>query len=161
MHETSSKTSDQVPPNGWIGVLGGGQLGRMLAQSAGSLGLRTHIYTDHGNPPAADCAAKTTIGAYTDEEALSTFADSVDIVTFEFENVPAQAIEYLLNKGVKIAPGVKPLSVSQDRLLEKTFVTDIGAKTTEFAAFEGPDDLSSALAEIRRSGDYQNTSFWL
>ncbi|WP_411818469.1 5-(carboxyamino)imidazole ribonucleotide synthase [Hyphococcus sp. DH-69] len=141
---------DIVEPNGTIGILGGGQLGRMLGVAAAELGLKCHIYCPDERAPAYDIAAKTTIASYTDQDALAAFAADVDVITYEFENVPAESVAYLTGLGAKVRPGAKALETSQDRLVEKQFVNTIGAKT---AAFHPVDDLSSlkdGLAKVGR-----------
>ncbi|MEX0645595.1 MAG: 5-(carboxyamino)imidazole ribonucleotide synthase, partial [Parvularculaceae bacterium] len=118
-----------VEPNGVVGILGGGQLGRMLALAAARLGLRAHVFAPAAECPAAAVAAAKTIASYTDEKALAAFARAVDVVTYEFENVPAATVEMLEQAGVVVAPGAKALAVAQDRLVEKDFVNAIGAAT--------------------------------
>lgn len=138
-----------VPPNGVIGVLGGGQLGRMLAMAAARLGLRTHIFAPDEPCPAADVVARRTIASYTDETALAGFAREVDVVTYEFENVPAETVTILERLGAEVAPGAKALAIAQDRLAEKEFVNAIGART---APFHAVDDLASLEAGLRAVG---------
>ena len=138
-----------VPPNGTVGVLGGGQLGRMLALAAARLGIKTHVFAPDENCPAAQVAARRTIASYTDEAALKAFAEAVDVVTYEFENVPAETVETLARFGAKVAPGARALAVAQDRLVEKDFVNSIGAKTAPYFAV---DDLASLEEGLRRIG---------
>ncbi|MEO1009619.1 MAG: hypothetical protein AAFX79_13740, partial [Planctomycetota bacterium] len=116
-----------IPPGGTIGVVGGGQLGRLIAAAATRLGLKTHVFVDAPDSPAADCAAATVIAPYEDVEALKVFAAGVDVVTYEFENVPAAPLEALVTAGVAVAPGVRALTIAQDRLLEKEFAQSLGA----------------------------------
>jgi len=141
------ETSGPLLPGSTIGVLGGGQLGRMLAMAAARLGLRTHIYTPEADSPAGQVAARETAAAYDDEQALIAFAGSVDVVTYEFENVPTATAE-ILSQHVPVRPGPRALSVSQDRLAEKTFMGDLGIATAPFAEVDGPDSLANALVEI-------------
>ncbi len=101
-----------------VGILGGGQLGRMLAQAAAELGLRSHIYCPEADSPAFAVSAATTVAGYADEAALAVFAAAVDVVTFEFENIPLATLQFLAGR-VPVVPGVKSLAVSQDRLSEK------------------------------------------
>ena len=131
-----------------IGILGGGQLGRMLSAAASRLGLRCHIF-EPGAAPAGDVAWRVTTAPYEDEAALRAFADSVDVITYEFENVPTSALD-LLESLRPIRPGRRALAVSQDRLTEKTFLTDIGLTVAPFA--DGPDQgaLDDAIARIGR-----------
>jgi 5-(carboxyamino)imidazole ribonucleotide synthase len=138
-----------VAPGGTIGILGGGQLGRMLALAAARLGLRCHVYTPENAPPAEDVAAIVTTGAYDDAAALTTFGLSVDVVTYEFENVPADTVEILAAAGVQVAPGARALAVAQDRLVEKEFVRSLGAMT---APFHAVDDLHSLEAGVKAIG---------
>ncbi len=130
-----------------IGILGGGQLGRMLSVAAARLGLRTHIYEPGANPPAADVAHALTTAAYDDEAALRGFAASVDVITYEFENIPTAALD-LLETLRPIRPGRQALATSQDRLTEKTFLQSLGLMTAPFAAVDDADSLSRALENI-------------
>ncbi|MGE0408088.1 MAG: 5-(carboxyamino)imidazole ribonucleotide synthase [Amphiplicatus sp.] len=143
------KTDALVKPNGVVGVLGGGQLGRMLALAAARLGLKTHIYAPEEDGPAMQVAACRTVAAYTDESALAAFAGAVDVVTYEFENVPAATVETLSGLGARVAPGAKALAVAQDRLVEKDFIRSIGARTAPYCAV---DDLASLEAGLRQLG---------
>jgi 5-(carboxyamino)imidazole ribonucleotide synthase len=114
-----------------IGILGGGQLGRMLAQAAKQLGLKTHIYSNERNAPAFQIADASTYGAYDNVQALDTFARRCAVVTFEFENVP-NATAQLLSRKVPVAPSPRALEIAQDRLLEKSFVANLGIPTAPF-----------------------------
>ncbi|MAW79063.1 MAG: 5-(carboxyamino)imidazole ribonucleotide synthase [Parvularcula sp.] len=138
-----------VEPNGTIGILGGGQLGRMLATAAAELGLKTHILCPDEEAPAYDAASAHTVAGYLDEHALAAFAKAVDVVTYEFENVPVEAVEFLTNCGVAVRPGAKALENAQDRLVEKEFANSIGADT---AAFHAVDNLASLKAGLDRIG---------
>ena len=131
-----------------IGILGGGQLGRMLSAAASRLGLRCHIY-EPGAAPAGDVAWRVTTAPYEDEAALRAFAESVDVITYEFENVPTSALD-LLESLRPIRPGRRALAVSQDRLTEKTFLTGIGLTVAPFADVPDPDALDGAIARIGR-----------
>ncbi|QMU58902.1 MAG: 5-(carboxyamino)imidazole ribonucleotide synthase [Boseongicola sp.] len=139
--------TESLRPGQTIGILGGGQLGRMLAMAAARLGLRTHVYEPAANPPAGEVAACLTTASYDDEPALRAFAASVDVVTYEFENVPASALD-LIEAQVSIRPNRQALSVSQDRLTEKTFLTDIGLTVAPFAAVKDDAELAQALGPI-------------
>jgi 5-(carboxyamino)imidazole ribonucleotide synthase len=132
-----------------IGILGGGQLGRMLALAAARLGLRAHIYAPESENCAYDVAAARTIASYTDESALRLFAATVDVVTFEFENVPAGTVETLTALGADVAPGAKALAVAQDRVIEKQFARSLGASTAPFCAV---DDLASLEEGLKLVG---------
>jgi len=130
-----------------IGILGGGQLGRMLAMAAARLGFKTHIYEPSPMPPAADVATALTTAAYEDHAALAAFAASVDVITYEFENIPTAALD-LLEALRPIRPGRRALAVSQDRISEKSFLASLGLKTAPWAEVTGPESLSTALARI-------------
>jgi 5-(carboxyamino)imidazole ribonucleotide synthase len=137
-----------LAPGDTIGILGGGQLARMLALAAAPLGLRTHVYAPAGDNPAFDVSAARTVAPYDDEAALAAFAAAVAVVTYEFENVPAQTAAVLAAR-VPVLPGPRALAVTQDRLTEKTFVNDLGLPTPAFAAV---DDLASLEAAVARLG---------
>jgi 5-(carboxyamino)imidazole ribonucleotide synthase len=123
--------SKPVPPGGTIGIIGGGQLGRMLALAAARLGLKTAIYNDAPDAPAFQVTQTFVAAPYEDLDALARFADACDAVTFEFENLPAHAIAHL-GEHVPVRPGAHALAVTQDRLSEKTFVEKLGLKTAPF-----------------------------
>jgi 5-(carboxyamino)imidazole ribonucleotide synthase len=141
-HATSA-----LKPGDTIGILGGGQLGRMMALAAARLGLRCHIYAPEVASPAYDVAAKHTVGKYDDEQTLRAFAASVHCVTYEFENVPARTVEILAGR-VPVRPGAKALAVCQDRVLEKQLARDLGATTAEFVSVNGLDELIQGIAKI-------------
>jgi len=137
-----------LKPGDMIGVLGSGQLGRMIAMAAARLGLRTHIYCpDPG--PAFDVCAQHTLAAYDDEAALAAFADSVGVVSYEFENVPAGTAAFLAARR-PVRPGATALETSQDRFVEKTFLNGIGIATAPFAAVDTLDALHAAVARLGR-----------
>ena len=138
-----------LSPGATIGILGSGQLGRMLAIAALKLGLRTHIYAPEADAPAYDAAAARTIAPFDDEEALARFARSVDVVTYEFENVPTGTVEYL-NQRVPVRPGARALTLTQDRLTEKIFLRDAGLRTAPFVAVDDAGALARAVAELGR-----------
>ncbi|VDS09607.1 N5-carboxyaminoimidazole ribonucleotide synthase [Paracoccus haematequi] len=131
-----------------IGILGGGQLGRMLSVAASRLGLRCHVY-EPGAAPAGEVAWQVTNAPYEDAEALRAFADSVDVITYEFENVPTSALD-LLESLRPIRPNRRALAVSQDRLTEKTFLNEIGLATAPFADVPEQADLEPAITRIGR-----------
>lgn len=137
--------SDALAAGSVIGILGGGQLGRMLSVAAARLGYKTHIFEPAPNPPAADVAHALTTAGYDDLEALKRFAQSCDLITFEFENIPAPALE-VLSKTRPLFPDQRALETSQDRLTEKTFLSGLGLQTAPFAAIDGPDALEAALS---------------
>lgn len=134
-------------PGATIGILGGGQLGRMLSVAAARLGFKTHIFEPGANPPAGHVAERVITAAYEDEEALRRFADGVDVITYEFENIPTSALD-LLESLRPIRPNRKALAVSQDRLVEKAFLNELGLATAPFAAVDDATDLAEAIAEI-------------
>jgi 5-(carboxyamino)imidazole ribonucleotide synthase len=136
--------TEPLPSGSTIGILGGGQLGRMLAMAAARLGYRCHIY-EPGAAPAADVAHAWTQASYEDLAALRGFAQSCDLITYEFENIPAAALD-VLSETTPLFPDRRALETSQDRLTEKTFLAGLGLATAPFAAIDGPDDLPAALA---------------
>tara|TARA_R100000687_G_scaffold50491_1_gene40195 strand:- start:110 stop:1183 length:1074 start_codon:yes stop_codon:yes gene_type:complete len=130
-----------------IGILGGGQLGRMLAVAAARLGFRTHIFEPGANPPAGDVAHALTTAGYDDVDALTAFAKSVDIVTFEFENIPTDALDVIENI-TPIRPNREALRTSQDRLVEKQFLEGLGLTVAPFADIANASDLEAAMTTI-------------
>ncbi|RYG90706.1 5-(carboxyamino)imidazole ribonucleotide synthase [Loktanella sp. IMCC34160] len=139
--------TEMLPPGATIGILGGGQLGRMLSVAASRLGFKTHIFEPGANPPAGQVADAVTTAAYEDEAALRAFAGAVDVITYEFENIPTSALD-LLESLKPIRPNRKALAVSQDRLTEKAFLTDLGLQTAPFAAVDDAQDMAEAIEEI-------------
>ena len=135
---------EPIAPGGTIGILGGGQLGRMISVAAANLGLRTHVYCPDPDSPAFDVCARHTVAAYEDEAALTRFAASVDVVTYEFENVPARTAE-IVAALTPLRPGALALATAQDRLAEKTFVNALGIATAPFRAVASTADLASAV----------------
>ena len=143
-------TSDRsVGPDQIIGILGGGQLGRMLALAGARLGLRCQIFAPEPESPAFDVVRRITEADYSDEEALARFDGDVDIVTSEFENVPARAADFLASR-LPVRPGPMALTVSQDRIREKTFARECGLAVPDFAPIDSVDDLVRALETIGR-----------
>lgn len=136
-----------LPIGSVIGILGGGQLGRMLSVAAARLGYKTHIYEPGPDAPAADVAHHVTSASYGDEAALAAFAAAVDIITYEFENVPTAALD-LLEARRPIRPGRQALATSQDRIAEKDFLTGLGLVTAPYAAVNSAADLQAGLARI-------------
>ena len=137
-----------LAPGSTIGIIGGGQLGRMLAMAAARLGFDVAILTPQTDSPAGRVAARTIIGAYDDAAALAAVAAACQVITFEFENVPAAALEQLAELGAQTAPNARALAIAQDRLEEKTFLNAAGAPTVGFAAVDGADDLIGAFAAL-------------
>ncbi|MFD0986473.1 5-(carboxyamino)imidazole ribonucleotide synthase [Methyloligella solikamskensis] len=139
--------SEMLPPGGTIGILGGGQLGRMLSVAASRLGLKVHIYADGPDSPAGQFAAETVIGAYDDEAKIAEFAKGVDVITCEFENVSAGALDAAA-KGARVAPPARAFAITQDRLLEKQFVEELGIPVAPFVAVDTADDLRKAVEKL-------------
>ena len=136
----------ELPQGAVIGILGGGQLGRMLSVAASRLGYRCHIY-EPGASPAGDVAYKVTTAPYEDEAALRAFAQSVDVITYEFENVPTSALD-LLESLKPIRPNRRALAISQDRISEKSFLNDLGLATAPWAAVNSEADLRAAADKL-------------
>ena len=134
-----------LPPGSTVGILGGGQLGRMLAIAAARLGLKAHVL-EPGAAPAGDVARLTT-ASYDNTDALRAFARSVDVVTYEFENVPAGALD-AIEGIVPVRPGRRALAVGQDRLEEKSFLAALGIAVAEYAAIDDREALDAAVARI-------------
>ena len=145
---TARKSSEYVPPGSMIGILGGGQLGRMMAMAAAQLGYRCHVFTDKDNSPAADVSAQTTVAPFDDMEALDRFARSVAVATYEFEHIPLTSVERVAAR-VPVRPGINALAVAQDRLSEKTFLRDTGI---DIAPFEPVDDADALKRAVDRLG---------
>jgi 5-(carboxyamino)imidazole ribonucleotide synthase len=139
--------AEALPPGSTIGILGGGQLGRMLALAAARLGFKCHVYCPDPDSPAFDVAALRTAASYRDEDSLTVFGRAVDVVTYEFENVEREAVERLAEI-VPVRPGPRALAVSQDRLTEKQFLRDLGIKTAPFAAVDDAGSIKDAIAVI-------------
>jgi 5-(carboxyamino)imidazole ribonucleotide synthase len=132
------------PPGSTIGILGGGQLGRMLAMAAARLGFKTHIYAPEEESPAFDVASSHTIAAYDDEVQLANFAKWIHVATYEFENIPVETVEFLSAR-IPVRPGPKALACAQDRMNEKSLARELGAMTADFAAINTFSDLIKAL----------------
>ncbi len=130
-----------------IGILGGGQLGRMLSLAASKLGMRTHIFCPDPHSPAFEVTPHKTVAAYDDETALAAFADAVDVITYEFENVPAATAEFLAARK-PLRPGARALAVSQDRLAEKSFLASKNIPVAPYRAVETLADLDAAIEAL-------------
>ena len=139
--------TERLQPGAMIGILGGGQLGRMLSVAASRLGFRTHIFEPGAMPPAGQVAERVTTAGYDDEDALQAFADSVDVITYEFENIPTSALD-ILEQLKPIRPGREALRVSQDRIIEKDFLSGLGLKVAPFAAVNSEQELRAAVARV-------------
>lgn len=133
-----------------LGILGGGQLGRMAALSAARLGIKTHIFCPDEGCPASLVTDTFTCAQYEDQKALQVFASSVDVITYEFENIPLETIEFL-QKNKPVYPDDKLLAVSQNRLKEKAFLNEIGIDTAPFAAAYTADDIAKTLDQWKTS----------
>lgn len=139
-------------PGATIGILGGGQLGRMMASAAAQLGFDVLIYSPEDDPPAGRVAAGAFQADWDDAEALTEFAGACDVITLEFENVPVASVEVIEAAGKRVLPGAKSLSVSQDRLAEKTFLNAHGIATAPFREIGAAADIPAALAELGGKG---------
>ncbi|ABE38660.1 phosphoribosylaminoimidazole carboxylase [Rhodopseudomonas palustris BisB5] len=136
-----------LKPGDTIGILGGGQLGRMLAMAAARLGLRCHVFSPDPDSPAFDVVQNATCAEYADVEALEMFASDVDVITYEFENVPASAALVLAARK-PVLPDYRILETTQDRLGEKDFVTKLGIGTAAYADVTSPQMLRAAIARL-------------
>ena len=139
--------SNPLPQGANIGILGGGQLGRMLSVAASRLGLKAHIFEPGANPPAGQVADQVTTASYEDEAALRRFAQSVDVITYEFENIPTSALD-ILEQIRPIHPGRLALAISQDRLSEKEFLTGLGLKVAPYANVTSAAEAEAAAQSI-------------
>ena len=144
-----SASAPVLEPGATIGILGGGQLGRMLALAAARLGFKCHIFASNPESPAFDVVHRVTCADYTDPRALDAFAAAVEVVTYEFENVPAEAATFLAAR-VPVLPDPQVLATTQDRLIEKSFVADLGIRTAPYAAVAASGELAAALERIGR-----------
>jgi 5-(carboxyamino)imidazole ribonucleotide synthase len=136
-------------PNSTIGILGGGQLGRMLSLAAARLGFKCHVFAPSPDSPAFEVVHRVTCADYGDNSALDRFADDVDVITFEFENVPAPTATFLSARK-PVLPDPQILATTQDRLTEKNFISALGIATARYAEVSSPQDLTRALATIGR-----------
>ena len=136
-----------IKPGSTLGIVGGGQLGRMTALAAAHLGFKVHIFTDEKDSPASHVASRTIVSRYTDKKALERFANSVDIVSFEFENIPATTVEFL-TKHVTVRPNPQCLYIAQHRLREKEFLNSIGIGTARYKKITSAKTLQEAFKSI-------------
>jgi 5-(carboxyamino)imidazole ribonucleotide synthase len=158
-----------LSPGSTIGVLGGGQLGRMLALAAARLGFDVAVLEPEADSPAARVAAHSIVASYDDPAGLDELARLSDVITFEFENVPAASVEHLLQQGADVAPGARALAVSQDRLIEKRFINEVGAPTVAFEAVSSAEEAHGAaqrlglpaLLKTRREGYDGKGQVWI
>jgi 5-(carboxyamino)imidazole ribonucleotide synthase len=138
-----------LKPDATIGIIGGGQLGRMLALAAARLGFRCHVFAPSPDSCAFDVVHRVTIADYTDTPALDRFANDVDVITYEFENIPAETATFLSARK-PVLPDPQVLAITQDRLIEKNFVQKLGIPTAPFVEVSSPDALKSALETVGR-----------
>jgi len=134
-----------IPPGSTIGIVGGGQLGRMLAIAAAQLGYKCHIFDPHEHAPAADVAACFTRARYDDVSALEAFAAQVDVATYEFENLPVESLEAL---GAKLRPGTRSLAIAQDRATEKEFIEQCGARVAPWRRIASLADVTASVLKV-------------
>ena len=134
-----------IEPGATIGIVGGGQLGRMLSIAAAQLGYKCHVFDPHEHPCAADVAARVTRAAYDDVETLRRFGGEVDVATYEFENLP---VEPLKTMGDKLQPGTRSLAIAQDRAVEKQFIEQCGASVAQWLSVDCEDDIGRAIDEL-------------
>ncbi|HKQ45591.1 MAG TPA: 5-(carboxyamino)imidazole ribonucleotide synthase [Rhizomicrobium sp.] len=154
----SQSSSKPVPPGGTIGIVGGGQLGRMLALAASRLGLKSCIYNDSADAPAFQVTQHALVAPYDDLNMLAAFAEVCDAVTFEFENLPAHAIAHLAER-VPVRPGAHALAITQDRLSEKAFVAELGLKTAPFFEVSSPAQAREAFGKLDGRGILKTRRF--
>lgn len=140
-----------IPPGETIGILGGGQLGRMIAMAAAQLGYRCHIFAPEADSIAAEVSAAFTNADYSDTAAMARFAEDCAVVTYEFENVPVGPLE-AWGDGMELHPHPRALMTAQDRLAEKNKVIELGGSPAPFAPVDTPEDLASAIAAIGMPG---------
>jgi 5-(carboxyamino)imidazole ribonucleotide synthase len=138
---------DSAGPGKVLGIIGGGQLARMLALAAADYGVRVHVFTPDNGSPALDVAAGHTIASYDSEEALASFARGIDVVTYEFENVPAKSASFLAER-ILLEPNAHALAVTQDRLVEKNFVSGLGLALAPYHGVLTLEDLKLGVAKI-------------
>ena len=134
-----------IPPGSTIGIIGGGQLGRMLSIAAAQLGYKCHILDPHEHPCAADVAACVTRAAFEDVDALRRFGAEVDVATYEFENLPVAALDVL---GPKLQPSTCSLAIAQDRAREKAFIEGTGARVVPWRSVSSLEQVQTAVAEL-------------
>ncbi|MEO1066817.1 MAG: 5-(carboxyamino)imidazole ribonucleotide synthase [Pseudomonadota bacterium] len=150
-------TDEPLAPGAHIGILGAGQLGRMLALAANPLGFRCHVYSPTTGP-AFDVCSEGMTAKYEDKAALAEFGKAVDIITYEFENIPVETVRFL-EQFCPVRPTPKALEVSQDRLTEKRFLVSAGASVADFHAVDTPDDLERALDATDGAGVLKTRRF--
>jgi 5-(carboxyamino)imidazole ribonucleotide synthase len=137
----------RAEPDATIGILGGGQLGRMLALAAARLGFKCHVLCPERGSPAFDVVRRVTEADYGDKAALDRFADDVDVITYEFENVPAETAAFLAARK-PVVPDPQVLAITQDRLVEKDFIVSLDIATAPYAGVAAEGELAAALASV-------------
>ena len=150
--------SRTYPPGATIGVMGGGQLGRMFAVAARRMGYRVAIFTPEQDSPAGQLADRTHVADYADEAAVRRFAAKVDLVTFEFENIPIETVEWCA-RDREVRPRGAILHIAQNRLREKNFLSASGIPIAPFRAVRTAGDLKSAIGDIRRPAILKTAAF--
>jgi 5-(carboxyamino)imidazole ribonucleotide synthase len=155
---SKAASGEVIPPGGTIGILGGGQLGRMTAMAAARLGYRTHVFTPEADGPCAQVSAAETVAAYDDQAALERFAAAVDVVTLEFENVPLTTAEFLAARK-PFHPAPACLAVTQVRTAEKNEINKLGFPTAPWEAIHNVDELEAALGKIGRPAVLKTNRF--
>ena len=158
MMAEASAPRTPLPPGSRIGILGGGQLGRMTALAAARLGYPCHVFCPSDDEPALQVVAARTVAPYDDAAALDAFARAVDVVTFEFENVPAESVRRL-EANALVRPGSRALHLTQNRLREKEFLRSIGVPTADFRAVGDRSALARSLQEIGRPAVLKSVMF--
>lgn len=151
--------SERLAPCSTIGILGTGQLGRMLASAAARLGFRVETYGPEIDPPAAQIANSHHVAEYDDQSALELFAQNIDVATYEFENIPPETVRKLINFGVPVRPDDRILSVCQDRLPEKQFLRQNGFQTAPYYEVNSDSDLELAIREAGPKGILKTRRF--
>lgn len=134
-----------IPPGSTIGIMGGGQLGRMLSMAAAQLGYRCHIFTPEPTSPGGEVSAVSTAANFDDANALAAFASSCDVVTYEFENVPVAPLTGIADLA-PLRPSPRALEIAQSRIDEKRFVTGLGGRTAPYGFAETAGDVEAAIA---------------
>jgi len=147
--DPAASPAGPISPGATVGILGGGQLGRMIAMAAASLGLKAHVFAPDADSPAFAVAGAHTVADYRDEAALERFARTVAVVTYEFENVPAETAA-VLARHATVRPNGNALETAQDRLREKRFLRGLGLDTAPYAAVDDPGALARAVAQLGR-----------
>ena len=136
-----------IKPGSTIGIVGGGQLGRMTAVAAAELGYKVHVFTPEPDSPAAHVCKHATVAPYDNQDAIEAFGQNVDVITFEFENVPAETVRHLTDLA-PVRPRWECLAICQDRIEEKSFCNELGIETAPWKAVNSADELTAAIAEI-------------